>query len=320
MISVVIPIYNVAPYLSQCIESIEQQTYTDWELILVDDGSTDESGELCNDWACRDARITVLHQPNQGAAAARNHALEVARGEYIAFIDADDVVHHRYLELLLEALLHSGADVAQFPYSIIDPKLRQQCIEQRLDAPMSNLEQEQFSGEEALLSMLYQQAGGINSSPCKLYRAEVFDQVKLPEQYRVYEDLYLLAQIFHQGAKAVQIKANVPVYFYFKEDNGTLNSLSPRRLDAFDMLETLEAQFLVQGHKPLVRAVRERRLSVAFNILRLLSRQPHTDANKAMAHRCWQHIRALRSESIHDPKARIKNRLVAALTYLLIRH
>ena len=112
---------------------------------------------------------------------------------------------------------------------------------------------------------------------------------------------------------------DVPMYFYFKQDSGTLNSLSIRRTDAFDVLQTLEAQYLVTGRKTLVRAARERRFSVAMNILRLLSRQVHTDANIAMAHRCWRHIRALRGESLRDPHARLKNRLAAAISYLIYR-
>lgn len=321
MISVIIPVYNVAPYLPACLDSVLAQSYADFELILVNDGSNDGSGEICNDYACRDARITVIHQANQGASAARNMALDVMQGEYVTFIDADDVVHARYLEVLHQVMNLTGSDVVQSPYQIIDSSRRGEYSPERLSVDIQDIlciDKTLDSGNEALLDMLYQRPSSANSSPCKLFRASLFDSLRFPEQYRVYEDLFLLAQLYPRMRRMTCLQK--PLYYYFKDNRGTLNSQSIRRLDAFDMLETLEARFLVQGMKPLVRAVRERRLSVSFNILRLLSQQPHTDQNKAMAHRCWQHIKALRRESIHDQHARLKNRLVAALTYLINPH
>ena len=317
MISVILPVYNAAAYLPACLDSVLAQSYRDIEVIVVDDGSTDGSGDVCDDYACRDARIIVLHQPNGGPSAARNRALEEARGEYVAFIDSDDVVHHQYLEVLLTTLEQHQADIVQSPYQIVPHTQRSTYGPIRLAQPLpKTYPTRELTSSEAMFSMLYQQ-GMADSSPCKLFRRSLFEGLRFPLVYRVYEDLYLMAQIYPRIRRMVWI--DVPMYFYFKQDEGTLNSLSIRRNDAFEVLETLEAQFLVTGQSDCVRAVRERRLSVAFNILRLLSRQPHTDINKAMAHRCWQHIKALRSESIRDPRARFKNRLAALASYLLMR-
>ena len=317
MISVILPVYNAAAYLPACLDSVLAQSYRDIEVIVVDDGSTDGSGDVCDDYACRDARIIVLRQPNGGPSAARNRALEEARGEYVAFIDSDDVVHHQYLEVLLTTLEQHQADIVQSPYQIVPHTQRSTYGPIRLAQPLpKTYPTRELTSSEAMFSMLYQQ-GMADSSPCKLFRRSLFEGLRFPLVYRVYEDLYLMAQIYPRIRRMVWI--DVPMYFYFKQDEGTLNSLSIRRNDAFEVLETLEAQFLVTGQSDCVRAVRERRLSVAFNILRLLSRQPHTDINKAMAHRCWQHIKALRSESIRDPRARFKNRLAALASYLLMR-
>ena len=317
MISVIIPVYNAAAYLPACLDSVLAQSYRDIEVIVVDDGSTDGSGDVCDDYACRDARIIVLHQPNGGPSAARNRALEEARGEYVAFIDSDDVVHHQYLEVLLTTLEQHQADIVQSPYQLVPASQRSTYDPIRLAQPLpKTYPTRELTSSEAMFSMLYQQ-GTADSSPCKLFRRSLFEGLRFPLVYRVYEDLYLMAQVYPRIQRMVWI--DVPMYFYFKQDEGTLNSLSIRRNDAFEVLETLEAQFLVTGQSDCVRAVRERRLSVAFNILRLLSRQPHTDINKAMAHRCWQHIKALRSESIRDPRARFKNRLAALASYLLMR-
>ena len=102
MISIIIPVYNVAPYLEECVMSIIQQDMTDWECILVDDGSTDGSGEICNELAKLDNRISVIHQENKGVSAARNMGIEAAKGKYCTFIDSDDWVEKDYLTQLMD--------------------------------------------------------------------------------------------------------------------------------------------------------------------------------------------------------------------------
>ena len=112
MISIIVPVYNVAPFLNQCIQSIVSQSYSDFECILVDDGSTDGSGNICDQWKIKDRRIKVIHQTNQGVSSARNKGLSVARGEYIAFIDSDDWVEHDYLEILMLKMNHRDCDLS----------------------------------------------------------------------------------------------------------------------------------------------------------------------------------------------------------------
>lgn len=316
MVSVIIPVYNVAPYLPACIDSVLAQTHADIELLLVDDGSTDGSADICDDYACRDARVTVLHQDNAGPSAARNAALDIAQGEYVAFVDSDDVIHTQYLALLLQYMaLSPEVDVVQLPYQIVPSSKRSHYDAARLAKPLpQRVSMQTLSADEALLAMYYQR-GTADSSPCKLFRMSLFDGLRFPEAYRVYEDLYLMARLYPRVRR--MIWADVPAYFYFKDDSGTLNSLSIRRRDAFYVLTSLEGQYVVKNRKDLIRAVRERRFSVAMNILRLLSHQPHTDANVAMAHRCWTNIKELRSESIQDKNARLKNRLAALLSYLI---
>ena len=89
-ISVIVPVFNIAPYITKCIESLQRQTFTDMEIILVDDGSTDESGKICDDFSKKDARIIVIHKENEGLSSARNAGIDVARGKYLGFVDGDD--------------------------------------------------------------------------------------------------------------------------------------------------------------------------------------------------------------------------------------
>ncbi len=111
MISVIIPVYNVKPYLDDCIQSVIRQDYTDFECILVDDGSTDGSSEICDQWAEKDNRIRVIHQFNGGVSSARNKGLEQAKGEYISFIDSDDWVDADYLSAMADRVKEKGVDL-----------------------------------------------------------------------------------------------------------------------------------------------------------------------------------------------------------------
>lgn len=111
MISVVVPVYNVERYLPRCMASLLAQTWRNFEVVLVDDGSRDSSGQLCDEYAAKDERVRVLHQPNQGVSAARQNGLYEARGEYIAFLDGDDWVQPDYLERLIEAAQRDQADI-----------------------------------------------------------------------------------------------------------------------------------------------------------------------------------------------------------------
>ena len=119
MISVIVPIYNVESYLPRALDSILSQTYKEWEAILVDDGSTDGSSRIADEYAARDHRFTVIHQPNGGLSDARNTGMEHISGEYLVFLDADDFLHPQLMELCLEASLRDKSDMVCFTYDRI---------------------------------------------------------------------------------------------------------------------------------------------------------------------------------------------------------
>ena len=116
MISVIIPVYNVEPYLAACVSSVTGQTYSDLEILLIDDGSTDRSGMICDAFAEKDSRIKVIHSGNGGISAARNIGIKMAEGEWISFVDSDDVMHPEMLYRLLETAERSGADLCKCGY------------------------------------------------------------------------------------------------------------------------------------------------------------------------------------------------------------
>lgn len=118
-ISIIVPVYKVEQYLDRCVESILAQTFTDFELILVDDGSPDNCPKMCDEWAKKDCRIVVIHKPNEGVSIARNAALDIAKGEYIAFCDSDDYLGSNYLKNMYDAMLSSNADMVVSKYTMV---------------------------------------------------------------------------------------------------------------------------------------------------------------------------------------------------------
>ena len=118
-ISVVVPVYNVEKYLSVCINSVLSQTFTDFELILVDDGSTDKGGDICDEYEKKDNRIRVIHQKNQGVSAARNAGIDLSIGEYLIFIDSDDTIDKNCLSILYKNLIIENADISLCAYKKI---------------------------------------------------------------------------------------------------------------------------------------------------------------------------------------------------------
>ena len=194
LISVIVPIYNVENYLKECIESIISQTYTNIELILVDDGSTDKSGEICDKYAEKDKRIEVIHKKNAGVSAARNTGLESASGEYIAFVDSDDYIDKTMLEVLANLLEMNEADVAM-------------CAFERFSVPKTekgNMEIKTFDRDE-LIEFFVKRLGEyyiVNSVWGRLYKAEVIKELRFKEG-RINEDILYTAQVLLTVNKAV---------------------------------------------------------------------------------------------------------------------
>lgn len=209
LISVIVPVYNVAPYLTDCVKSVQQQTVSHWELILVEDGSTDASGSLCDRLAETDERIRVIHKSNAGVSAARNDGIEAAKGDYIAFLDGDDLLHPQYLELLLEGIRQTGAELSICGF---------QCFTDGQALPdCSPIESAAFQRVErrALLSALFD-PGSVESQcmviPCvKLCRKSCFESLRFPEGVR-HEDEFLVHHLL-MGCSCAAV-SRVPLYFY----------------------------------------------------------------------------------------------------------
>lgn len=208
MISVIVPVYNVEKYLDRCVESVLNQTYKDFELLLVDDGSPDECPRLCDEWAKKDERIKVFHKSNGGLSSARNYGLDRAKGDYIAFVDSDDFVHPDYLNLLYSALTQADADVAICDY--INFK----------ENDVINYEKEKTEAFEEYNNIaIFQKYEEVDLVVAwnKLYKKNIFANVRFPIG-KIHEDEGTHYKCLYQSKKTVVIK-NV-LYYYFFNDNG----------------------------------------------------------------------------------------------------
>lgn len=194
MISVIVPVYKAEKYIESCVQSILSQTYGDFELILVEDGSPDRSGEICDVLAKTDTRIRVIHKENGGAATARNAGLDAAKGEYIAFIDGDDCVHPKYLEFLLRLQRETNADFAMCYYDFFT-----EGGDWFNDEP--RMEYELLNGAELLENFTeHYRKVSLISLCMKLFKKEVFDGLRIPEGF-IEEDSMSLPHILERSTK-----------------------------------------------------------------------------------------------------------------------
>lgn len=190
-ISIIIPVYNVEIYLRKCLDSICSQTYKNIEMIVVDDGSTDGSAAICDEYAQKDSRIKVIHKLNGGLSSARNAGLDVAKGEYILFVDSDDYIEREMVQRLYEALKSTGADMSLCNYRKVNSNKKNQ-FEASRDIS------DQCMDEAVYWHKLYETDGtGYVVAWNKLYRRQLWENLRYPEG-KINEDEYVLHEILSQ--------------------------------------------------------------------------------------------------------------------------
>ena len=235
LVSVIVPVYNVAPYLEQCLDSIVNQTYRNLEIILVDDGSTDESGAICDRYAELDSRIKVVHKENGGQSSARNVALDMMTGEWVLFVDSDDWIELNTLELLFEQK-DERADLVEFGWNFIyrDSNkvfLNQACVMAGIDALKLLVHTDIYMGLMAN----------------KLFKASYLQKSRFISG-RYYEDTpFIIEQLYK--IKTYQYIAE-PLYNYRRDRVGqTTEGFTPKRFDLFrnfeDLMQKYEATDMV---------------------------------------------------------------------------
>lgn len=229
-ISVIVPVYNVEEYVSTCIESLLSQTYENIEIILINDGSQDRSGEICESYAARHSTVRVIHQENSGVSAARNRGISEASGEYIGFVDADDYVSSDMYEYLMALSDKYQADVAQCKY--IRTAVNDSAPVQRATFTESITV---LNRKEALFELLCSQRVR-NGMWSKLYKKSLFDGLSLDTRLSSGEDGLFNYHVISRAKRVVL--GNAPCYFYYqREGSCTTGELSENSFRALEIIE-----------------------------------------------------------------------------------
>lgn len=258
LITVVIPVYKVEAYLRRCVDSVLSQTWTDIEVILVDDGSPDGCPRICDDYAARDARVTVIHQENQGLSGARNAGIERAKGAYLAFVDSDDYLAPDFLETLYRALTETGSDLSV---------CRWEYVHGEAIPEQGNGTQQVFRGREMLANLYIPDGAYYVVAWNKLYRRELFEEIRYPLG-RIHEDEATTYRIYEVTQKAVYIDRSL--YGYFVAPSSITRGFNPARMDWVranaERMEDFEQRGYRELMEPGLRAFLDGSIDIYFGL------------------------------------------------------
>lgn len=299
LISVIVPCYKVEKYLPKCVDSILNQTYKNLEIWLVDDGSPDMCGQICDNYTKKDSRVKVIHKENGGLSDARNVAIELAAGKWIAFVDSDDYVTADYIDTLYGLVEKYDCEVSVALHKAFkegeDPRISDVAIYEEKMVPLHAVEQ-----------MFYQEKFD-TAAWSKLYHRRLFEKgIRYPKGL-LYEDLpttYLL--MLESNGVAF---TNKEIYYYLLRASSIEGEYNPRKINS-----GLEITKLMDAHydllKPIEKAYRCRKLSLYYHLI--IPMPKDAEGRDVMA----DYIRKNRWNVITDPKARKKARVAALLSYL----
>ena len=315
IISVIVPVYNVEKYIDACCQSIQEQTYRDFEVVMVDDGSTDSSADICRKWVARDDRFRLVQKTNGGLSSARNTGLNVSNGRFITFVDSDDTVHPEFLNILMHIMKRSeymlaGGGMERFydRIPVVGYNTTAFC---------------HYLPEVALKEMLYQNGIFINAAWGKLFSRELIGDIRFREGI-LYEDLEWMTRVLEGMPKSKRVGiCDAPLYFYRKREGSLIETFSPNRFDVLDVTREIEDRAqevakksrVYRNAKGVLRAARDRRLSANFDIFMQLSK-PGREEYATQRQECWREIKRLRIGSLFNPHVRRKNRLGILLSFL----
>ena len=249
-ISVIIPVYNVEKYLKRCLDSVINQTYKNLEIILIDDGSTDNSGKICDEYAEKDKRIIVVHKENNGVSEARNNGLDICTGGYIGFIDSDDWVAKNYFEILLEKIRCNHSDISYCDYLRTDKYITYTKFNKKIEI-------KEYHGNDILKIFLEKE---LVSAWAKLFKKEIFEDLRFPVG-KINEDIATIFIAFSKANRIVNI--NQKLYFYYKNTGSiTKSKFTVKNLDLLTAWE--EVVKLSKRYPEHIQSLAEFRLKKAY--------------------------------------------------------
>lgn len=322
LVSIIMPCYNVEKYIEECIKSVIAQTFTLWELIIVNDGSTDRTGKICEKYSRLDLRIQYFEEKNAGVAAMRNIGLQHAQSDWIMFIDSDDVVAENAVSYLWNLSLKYGGDITQGSYfkflSKEDLTKKLYKIKKAGKEPVIKI----MSGKGAVKKSLYQEKKlikgfinfGVDNSCCwKLINRRLFEGLTFKEG-ELYEDLNIFYQLGLRCRKYVL--SSSPIYYYRKNPKSILHTFDKRRLIVLEVTRRIEEK-MRNEYPDLIGAAADRRFAANFNMFQLMTNSDNKEQYKKEIERTYKYIKSNSLKILSNRKSRIKNRIGALAALLL---
>ena len=298
LISVIVPCYKVEKYLPRCVDSILRQTYGNLEVILVDDGSPDRCGEICDDYAKKDSRVVVIHKENGGLSDARNVAIDQARGEWITFIDSDDFVCEDYVEVLYKLATELDCECSICRFKAIREG-------EKLILPDATNHKEKIQSLKAVEQMFYQEKFD-NNAHSKLYHKRLFESgIRFPKGM-VFEDLAITYKLLLQSNGVAYTDGEL--YYYLLRNDSIEGKYNPKKVeDGLAVLKSMDENIpLFQG---IEKAYRSRKFSFLLHLLLMMPKG--TKHYREMV----GEVKKIRKKVLFDLHGRKKARMAAALSY-----
>lgn len=259
MISVIVAIYNIEKYIGKCIDSIKNQTFQQLEIILVDDGSTDKSGEICEQYAVSDKRIIVIHQENAGLSAARNKGIRKAKGEYITFIDGDDYIHPQMMEILYRNIKNTGASISIGNYKEVN------CLE-TIAAESLRGQAVKYTGRESCFNLYNNMSVIFTTAWGKLYSISLFNNIEYPVG-KIHEDEYVTYKLLYYSPFIVYTK-DILYYYVQREGSITHEKYDERKLTLLEMADQVVQFYHEKDDVELEQLAAERALWIGRDLYR----------------------------------------------------
>lgn len=269
IVSIIVPVYNTEKYLHRCIDSILAQTFTNFEVLLIDDGSKDSSGEICEEYADKDKRIRVIHKSNTGVSDTRNRGLDIAQGKYIIFLDADDYWYdHTALEKLVETAEECNLDIVRGEYKAVD-----ECGNDLFERPLS-IKKQQLSYKILSSSVFYSQIMcGENFLVLSLIRKEIIGNLRFNINRSFLEDMEFYANLLVKSLRCMFI----PLRFYAYRKNENSASYIPKvknLIDSFSMTVVFDQCTFKAKDEELKKIYRYNSIMMYYWTLDTLSQYP----------------------------------------------
>ena len=304
-VSVIIPLYNTEAFIKDSLDSLVAQTFTDFEVIIVDDGSTDGGARIAASYASADTRFKLIGQPNKGPSEARNTGLKIMRGEYVTFIDSDDCVAPNYLEALVSMAKEHDADIACCNQQQVDETFKADCTTVNVAHSAS------ITAEDASRIALYQDRVPDYSAWNKLYKSSLWKNKFFPAG-TIYEDFAVVPEILLAANKVAITKSKL--YFYRKRTGSELATQIERQKIVLlqDIAESVFEK-MKSVSKPLYKAARSMLVSASFSVL---MRTTENEETEEFRKRAFAQIHKYRFSTFFDLKIRMRNRMAILLSYL----